>query len=229
MASGRVRFATCRVRLDRVIGPLEWCNKGPIHDQQNSQYFVTKKGRPIFDKIFDSILPTHVPSKFWSKFIVLKMFDPDAAVTVALVLAKCSPENWIFLFKILTGAHTRVKILKSCQNIDDWSKYIKQIWSVNILSRCIFWQKISHTRSKIQSKFWCQFFASLCWRIFWSCMGPFKAGNTHGVFVTFVSYADEVAKLTECTHTAYLLTIVFFFFLLFFFYFIGIKIRYLLF
>ena len=27
-----------------------------------------------------------------------------------------------FLIKILTGAHTRVKILKSCQNIDDWSK-----------------------------------------------------------------------------------------------------------
>ena len=80
------------------------------------------------------------------------------------------------MIKILTGAHTRVKILKSCQNIDDWSKYIKQIWSVNILSQCIFWQKkkISHTRSKIQSKFWCQFFASIYWRIFWSCMGPFK-------------------------------------------------------
>ena len=30
--------------------------------------------------------------------------------------------------------------------IDDWSKYIKQIWSVNILSQCIFWQKnLPHT------------------------------------------------------------------------------------
>ena len=79
---------------------------------KNSQYFEARNGRPIFDKIFDAILPTHVPSKFWSKF----------------------------------RAHTRVKILKSCQNIDDWSKYIKQIWSVNILSQCIFWQKnLPHT------------------------------------------------------------------------------------
>ena len=44
-------------------------------------------------KIFDAILPTHVPSNFLSKFIVLKTFDPDAAVAVALVLAKCSPED----------------------------------------------------------------------------------------------------------------------------------------
>ena len=28
-------------------------------------------------------------------------------------------------------------------------------------------------------------------------------GNRQGVFVTIVSFADEAAKLTECTHTAY--------------------------
>ena len=101
--------------------------KGPIHDQKkNSQYFEAKNRRPIFDKIFDAILPTHVPSKFRSKFIVLKMFDPDAAVAVAPILANVHLRTE-FLIKILTGAQTRVKILKRCQNIDDWSKYIKQI------------------------------------------------------------------------------------------------------
>ena len=33
------------------------------------------------------------------------MFDPDAAVTVALVLAECSPSTE-FLITILIGAHT---------------------------------------------------------------------------------------------------------------------------
>ena len=106
--------------------------KGSHTWSKNSQYFEEKNGRPIFDKIFDAILPTHVPSKFWSKFIVLKIFDPDA--DIALVLAKCSPEDWIFAQNFDRSPHTR-------QNIDDWSKYIKQIWSVNILSQCMFWQK----------------------------------------------------------------------------------------
>ena len=38
--------------------------KGPLHDKKNSQYFKAKNGRPIFDKNFDAILPTHVPSNF---------------------------------------------------------------------------------------------------------------------------------------------------------------------
>ena len=144
-------------------------SKGPHTRSKNSQYFEAKNGRPIFDKIFDAILPTHVPSKF----IALKMFDPDAAVAVALVLAKCSPEDWIFNQNFDRSPHAS-KYWTSCQNIDDWSKY-KQIWSVNILCQCIFWQrKISHTRSKIQSKFWCQYFASIYWRIFWSCMAPLR-------------------------------------------------------
>ena len=29
---------------------------------------------------------------------------------------------------------------------------------------------------------------------------PCKAGNTHGVFVTIVSFADESVKLTDCRH-----------------------------
>ena len=112
--------------------------KDPILDKKNSQYFEAKNGRPIFDKIFDAILPAHVPSKFWSKFIVLKMFDPDAAVAVALVLAKCSPEDWIFDQNFDPQMR---------QNIEELSKYwrlvknIKQVWSVNILSQCIFGQK----------------------------------------------------------------------------------------
>ena len=67
------------------------------------------------------------------------MFDPDAAVAVALVLAKCSPEYWIFDQNFDRSPHSR-------QNVEELSKYIKQIWSVNILSQCILWQKnLPHT------------------------------------------------------------------------------------
>ena len=142
------------------------CFKGPIHDQKNGQYFEAKNGRPIFDKIFDTILPTHVPSKFWSKFIVLKMFDPDAAVAVALVLAKCSPEDWIFDPNFDRSPHTR-------QNIEELSKYWRLLKICHRFDPSIFWvnvffdKKISHTRSIIQSKFWWKFFSLIYWRIFW--------------------------------------------------------------
>ena len=147
------------------------CNssvKGPVHDKKkNSQYLEAKNGRPIFDKIFDALLPTHVPSKFWSKFIVLKMFDPDADIAVALVLAKCSRENWIFYQNFDGSPHPSkdcrvVKILTTGQNISN--RFDPSIFWVNVF----FNKKISYTRSKIQSKFWCQFFASIYWRIFWS-------------------------------------------------------------
>ena len=45
-----------------------------------------------------------------------------------------------------------VKILTTRQNIDDSSKYIKQIWSVNILSQCIFWWKKSPTHGQKSSQ-----------------------------------------------------------------------------
>ena len=38
--------------------------------------------------------------------------------------------------------------------------------------------------------------------------GDRKAGNARGFFMTIVLFADEAAKLTECTHTAYFLMIV---------------------
>ena len=44
------------------------------------------------------------------------MFDQDAAVAVALVLAKCSPEDWIFDQNFDRSPQTR-------QNIEDLSKY----------------------------------------------------------------------------------------------------------
>ena len=147
--------------------------KGPHTRSKKQSIFWSKKWTSNFDKIFDAILHIHVPSKFWSKFIVLKMFDPDATVAIALVLAKCSPEDWIFDQNFDRSPHTR-------QNIEELSKYwrLVKIYQTdgpfNILSQCIFWQKISHTRSKIQSKFWCKFFASIYWRIFWSCMGPLR-------------------------------------------------------
>ena len=136
--------------------------KGPIHDQKNSQYFEAKNGHPIFDKIFDAILPTHVPSKFWSKFVVLKMFDPDAAVAVALVLSKCSPEDWIFYPNFNKSPHTR-------QNIEELSKYwrLVKIYQTDLIRQYfesmyfLTKKKISHTRSKIHSKFGCKFFASI--------------------------------------------------------------------
>ena len=94
---------------------------GQIHDQNKRQYFEAQKWRPIFDKIFDVKLPTHVPSNYDQNSLCWKclILIPDTAVAVALVLAKCSPYRTEFLIKILTGAHTRVKILKSCQNISD--------------------------------------------------------------------------------------------------------------
>ena len=82
-------------------------------------------------------------------------FDQNSLCWKCLIRMPPLPYLWFwlnvhlraeFLIKIMTGAHTRVKIFKSCQNIDDWSKYIKQIWSVNILSQCNFWQKnLPHT------------------------------------------------------------------------------------
>ena len=62
---------------------------------------------PIFEEIFDAKSPTQVPSKFWSKFIVLKMFNPDAVVAVAIVWAECSPEDWIFDQNFDRSPHTR--------------------------------------------------------------------------------------------------------------------------
>ena len=62
------------------------------------------------------------------------MFDPDAAVAVALVLAECSPEDWIYDQNFDKSPHAR-------QNIKELSKYIKKIWSVNILSQRIFLTK----------------------------------------------------------------------------------------
>ena len=40
------------------------------------------------------------------------MFEPDVAVAVALVLAKCSPEGWIYDQNFDRNPHTR-------QNIDE--------------------------------------------------------------------------------------------------------------
>ena len=133
--------------------------------------FSMKDGRTIFDKIFDAILLTHVPSKFWSKFIVLKMFDPDAAVAVALVLAKCSLEDWIFDQNFDRSTHTRT-------NIEELSKYwrLVKIYQTNLIRQYFesmnFLTKTSPIHGQKSSQnFWCQFFASIYWQIFWSCYG----------------------------------------------------------
>ena len=44
------------------------------------------------------------------------MFDPDAAIAVARVLAKCSPEDWIFDQNFDRNPHTS-------QNVEELSKY----------------------------------------------------------------------------------------------------------
>ena len=71
-----------------------------------------------------------------------------------------------------------VKILTTGQNISN--RFDPSIFWVNVF----FDKKISHTRSKIQAKFWCQFFASIYWRIFWSCMGPFRVFWVCGQLIT---------------------------------------------
>ena len=68
------------------------------------------------------------------------------------------------------------KILTTGQNISN--RFDPSIFWVNVF----FDKKISHTRSKIQSKFWCQFFALIYWRIFWSCMGPLRVLQLTAVF-----------------------------------------------
>ena len=52
-----------------------------------------------------------------------------------------------FLIKILTGAHTRIKILNSCQKIDDLSKYIRFDPSIFVVK--IFFDKKSPAHSQI--------------------------------------------------------------------------------
>ena len=68
------------------------------------------------------------------------MFEPDAAVAVALVLAKCSSEDWIYN-QNLTGAHTRVKILTSSRNISN--RFDISIFWVNV-----FFDRISPTQGQ---------------------------------------------------------------------------------
>ena len=80
------------------------------------------------------------------------MFDPNAAVAVDLVLAKCSPEDWIFDQNFDRSPHTR-------QNIEELSKYWRLVkkYQTDLIrqyfeSMYFLTKKISHTRSKIQSK-----------------------------------------------------------------------------
>ena len=134
-----------------------WCQKGrvkgPIHDHKNSQYFQSRNGHPIFYKVFDTKLATHVPSKFWPKFIVFKMFDPDAAVAVALVFAKCSPEVWIFDQYFDSKPHT-------FQNIEELLKYwlLVKIYQTDLIRQYFepmqfFYKKSSTHRQKSRHNF----------------------------------------------------------------------------
>ena len=130
------------------------------------------------------------------------MFDPDAAVAVALVLAKCSPEDWIFDQNFDRSPHTRqnieelskywrvVKILKSCQNINDSSKSIKQIWSVNILSQFFFRKNLP-----LMVKNHIKILMSIIWfkilTFFLIVYGPFKNNKT----ISGTDILKEISKL----------------------------------
>ena len=109
------------------------------------------------------------------------MFDADATVVLALVLAKCSSEDWIFGQNL----DTRVKILKSCQNIDDWSKYVKQIWSSIFWVNVFFDKKrnLPHT-VKNPSKLWCQLILTV-FLFFWSSMGTFRLIPWPSIIILF--------------------------------------------
>ena len=84
-----------------------------------------------------------------------------------------------------------VKILTTGQNISN--RYDASIFWVNVF----FDKKISHTRSKIQLRFWCQFFASIYWRIIWSCMGPLRLDRK--VATNVIGPLHECKKVCPCT------------------------------